>query len=191
MIIPNYPNYLEKSYIKRENDYLTVLYYGWLGENRGSEIIEGLLSFDKNIKIISAGWFSDKFTEAMFYKFKNNITYHGVLEQKDAQKLAIHADYILCCYAPINDNNINASPNKIYDSIHLKTPVIINSEVKISSFVKKYNIGIVIDNYDNIDYKTLTSVMKEKKNSFDFSNNLSKKFCWEKFESILIEAHCF
>ena len=38
-------------------------------------------------------------------------------------------------------------PNKIYDAIQIQTPVIINSEVKISKFVEKINLGYIIKDY--------------------------------------------
>ena len=50
--------------------------------------------------------------------------------------------YLFLYYPPTSLNNIYSSPNKIYDAINLKIPILVNNDTKSSNFVSKYNIGM-------------------------------------------------
>ncbi len=189
IVLPNYPK--KAIFPKKEKkSILTILYFGWLAVNRGTEIIEGLIKTRKLLKIIMAGWFGDKYTKSLVNKYSDIIEYKGVLEQAEIQTIgAKYADYILCVYAPINKNNINASPNKIYDAIHMNTPIIINSEVKTSVYIKNNNIGYIINNYYTINYNELYDELVNNKDKYCWDDNLKMKCSWENVENILINAH--
>ena len=122
-ILENFPN-AYKGTIKQNsrNAPLTILYNGWLGKYRGTEMINKILGVDKHIRIIMAGWFADE--ESKQLSHHPQVDYKGVMRQHEAMVLAAtEADYILCVYAPNNENNINASPNKIYDAIQTQKPL--------------------------------------------------------------------
>lgn len=191
LILPNYPFYKENIIKKEKAKDLSILYFGWLGKSRGSELINGLLGLKKSLKIISAGWIGDNYTKILFEKYDQNIINYGVLNQYEALKLSQKVDYIMCVYEPNNINNINASPNKIYDSIQIQTPVIINSEVKISKFVEEINSGYIIKDYYNISYKKFYSDLLKNRDSFRIKSGLRKKYCWEHIDHNIISAHKF
>src|SRR5690606_42137033 len=66
----------------------------------------------------------------------SDLQYYGILEQGKAIRLAaVRADYILCVYRPVNENNVYASPNKIFDAIQAGIPLIINREVNVAEWV--------------------------------------------------------
>lgn len=167
---------------------LTILYNGWLGKNRGTDFLLQLINVDSSLKIIMAGWFADETSRELANH--PQVDYRGIMTQEDALTIAAQeADYILCVYAPNNENNINASPNKIYDAIQTQTPLIINSEVYISSFVRDNAIGIVIPDYNNFDAGELIKQLKQKKKEFHFSPSLIDAYNWENIEHVLIAAH--
>ncbi len=99
------------------------------------------------------------------------------------------ADYILCVYAPINQNNINASPNKVYDAIQTKTPLIINAEVKVSEWVKNNGLGFILEKYHVIDYTCLYNDLNKTKRTFEINNELKLNYTWERREGSLFKAH--
>ena len=190
VVINNYPYFQKIQKRKIKNYPLSLLFVGWLGENRGGALIKGLLESKDNVKIYAAGWFSDDFTKNLIKKFPKQIEYLGVKSQQDIIKIgSLLADYILCVYEPLNSNNINASPNKIYDAIQMNIPVIINNEIKVSSFVKEKKIGYVIDDYYNIDYKKLYTDLVSQKNNFLFDTNMKHSYSWEIVEKKLQNAH--
>lgn len=190
VVVPNFPYNIENIPSKKSNEILTILYNGWMGLGRGTEIVEGLLKAGFPIKFLMAGWFSDDYTKGLVKRYTSQIDFKGVLAQKDALLMAAEfADYILCMYAPLNTNNINASPNKVFDSILVDTPIIINEEVKISKWVKDHNVGLVIDNYDVSDFELLYHQLLKYRGKFNHPNEFKKKYVWESVENNLLSAH--
>lgn len=190
LVLPNYPHSFKSEIKQKTTDKLTILYNGWMGLHRGTEVVEGLLKTGLPVRVIMAGWFSDDYTRELPGKYNESIEFLGVLPQAETHRIAAEeADYIMCVYEPINENNINASPNKIYDAIQTDTPVIINQEVKVSSFVNEHSLGIVIPTYSIADFHQLYFQLADRKNSFGFSPELKKKYSWENVEDVLLEAH--
>lgn len=188
-VLPNYPaQYNGPVRPSNSQDQLNVLFFGWLGMQRGGSIAKGLLEADERVRLIMLGWFSDEACKALTKHPR--VDYRGVIPQQQALEIAAtEADYILCLYEPLNLNTINASPNKIYDGIQTQTPLLINREVKVASMVENLNIGLVIPSYYPDDFATLAQFMIDNKGSFSFSPSLQNTYTWEKVEKILIEAH--
>ena len=190
LILPNYPETTNFTNEKESSDDLRILYYGWMGLNRGTEIIEGLLKTNFPLKIYMAGWFSDEYTSRMVKEYEARVEFVNVLPQRKALELArTKADYILCVYAPINENNINASPNKVYDAIQTQTPLIMNAEVKVSEWVLDKGIGFIFPEYKVEDYNELYNCLQSAKNTFVFSEDLRIDFNWENVADSLLKAH--
>lgn len=188
IIIPNVPNKKKYNLKKTDNEYITICYFGSLIKERGSEFIANLLDYNKNIKIIAAGWIYDNYTGKLFEN--QNIRYIGIKKQEEINSiLSEEGDYLLSIYPCNNLNNIYASPNKIYDSIQTETPLIINSGVKVSEFVKIQNIGYVINNNEIIDYEELINNLFKNRKKYQFSEVLKNRYCWENYEELLLEIY--
>jgi glycosyltransferase involved in cell wall biosynthesis len=59
-----------------------------------------------------------------------------------------HADLGLSLDQPTNPNYEFSLPNKVFDYIHATTPVICSNVVEVAALVRKYDLGIVLDDYD-------------------------------------------
>ena len=156
---------------------------------RGGRLVKGILETnDVRIKIIMAGWFVED--EARDLTNHPQVEFKGVMPQRDALNLAAtKADYIVCVYAPENTNNIYASPNKVYDSVHTETPLIINREAKVSEFVREHNIGFILDSYYDDDFPKIIEHLIERKSSYSFPEKLKEKCSWESIDARLLDAH--
>lgn len=171
IVIPNYPkkediidliNLPKKIFNKNK---ITIGYFGSMVKDRGVEFMYNLLKYSE-IDIICGGWCYDEFSK----KFINHskVTYVGILEQKEIFKMLKHKiDYLVAIYPDNNLNNIYASPNKIWEASILDIPLIINSETKISNYVKKENLGLVIS-CKNINFSETVNLLK------NYSNNSKK-----------------
>lgn len=189
-VLPNFPEYFSYNTEKESSEELRILYNGWMGLNRGTEIIEGLLKTKLSLTIFMAGWFSDGYTAALVNQYPVNIKFLGTIPQQQALELAQQqADYILCVYAPVNQNNINASPNKVYDAIQTKTPLIINAEVKVSEWVKNKGLGFILEKYNVDDYIDLYNHLNKSKRNFKFDDELKLQYTWEHIEENLFKVH--
>jgi len=65
----------------------------------------------------------------------------------------------------------------------------INAEIKIASFVRDNNIGLIIEDYDAVNISDLINKMFEKRIPLYSKEELTNKYTWENIESILIKAH--
>ncbi|MBC8046659.1 MAG: hypothetical protein H7Y00_07675 [Fimbriimonadaceae bacterium] len=189
IVLQNYPNKFTGSVKKKtEKGKIAILYNGWLGVNRGTDVIEKLLGASPEVYVIMAGWCIDERTKALCKH--DRVKYKGIITQEESLEIAAgQADYILCVYSPINENNINASPNKIYDAIQTHTPVIINAEVKISEFVKHENIGFILNQYNFQNGAEIIALLNQMKNMFHFSDELVSLCTWENIENRLVDVH--
>lgn len=187
-IVPNYPDEVTCLPVKKRSSHLTLMYYGWLGELRGTETARKLLDADPGLHLIMAGWVADEPSRTLTQHPR--VEWLGVLPQAEALRIAAEkADYILCVYAPIHDNNINASPNKIYDAIQTRTPVVINAEVKVAGFVAQAGIGPVLPAYRSHDYAALARSLHENREAYVFSEELRQRYTWKNAEPALFEVH--
>ena len=186
-ILENFPNrYLGSTEKNSKN--LTIFYNGSMSNARGTVFLQKLTEKYPDVNVIMAGWMADKNTKS--FSQSNFVDYKGILTQKEAMIIAAReSNYIMCCYEPSNLNNINASPNKIYDAIQTKTPVIINKEVIVSDFVKKKKIGLVLSSFYEYDIDKVYEKLIECKDKFTFNNSDLIEYSWENIESKLLKAH--
>lgn len=187
-VLPNYPHRWAESITQKErNKDLTIMYFGWLGAKRGTETILSMLETGIPLKVMMAGWIADKLSEQL--SRHKSVTWLGTLEQNQALRVAANVDYILCVYAPINQNNVNASPNKIYDAMQLKVPVVINREVAVSSFVETQQIGYILEKYDPENWDAIVHDLTRVKGTYCFSEEIIQSYTWENVSIELIRAH--
>jgi hypothetical protein len=188
VVVENYPYQFQNIQPKAAAiDELLILYSGSLGVTRGTGLLEDLIKLSPKVKIWLVGWLYDEPTKNL--STHPQAEYLGVKTQQETMALASKCDYILSVYEPINENNINASPNKIYDAIQAQTPVIINAEVKIAQFVTDNNLGFVTNSFYEKDTEKLLNQLISTKKSYVFDRAISQKYTWEAIENKLVEAH--
>jgi hypothetical protein len=189
VVVPNVP-FFDKNIFhinKNKCNKIRLGLFGSLAENRGVQFAKNLLEYDPSkYEIIAAGWLSDEYSKNLISC--DGVSYLGVMKQEHLLSyIAQNVDYIISIYPLSNLNNINASPNKIYDSIHTKTPIIMNDGIKVSKFINDNGIGLIISSNDTVQDIDL----KLTESSFDniFTEDLAISNSWCKFENLLIDLH--
>jgi len=177
-VIENYPFHVKRPFVEKDNVIVNLFFSGSLHETRGWSFIKQFANVYP-FRVYLAGWnnLDDK-----DFILPDNFINLGLLNQDETlifMNNIIH--WVFCLYEPINDNNINASPNKIFDAIHTNCGVIINSELSVSNFVDENNLGLVInDYYDSIDnYK---NYLISAKNNFVYSDELKSFYSFNQYE---------
>ena len=61
--------------------------------------------------------------------------------------------------------------------------------MKVSSFVKENNIGVVLNSFDDYNVDEVYKEVIDKKQTFDFNDANANKYPWESIEKKLIKAH--
>lgn len=147
-ISPNMPNFIEK---KRE---LTeIIKIGFVGVIRFETIykfIKVCMDYGKNIEVHLYGIYSDG--DEWAHKAKelkaDNIYYHGKFKNpEDLPGIYENIDMLLCAYTP-NLGVMFAEPNKLYESIYFRCPIIVSENVFLGEKVKRLGVGYAINSMD-------------------------------------------
>lgn len=115
---------------------------GLIGRTRGVCSVERFARKNKHIKIIAAGKIIDKYGE----QFVNleNVEYLGYVNQETLFEKIQDCQGIFSLYDTSKEINVLAASNKLYDSVMLGVPVIVNEGLSVEHFVKHNNIGHIV-----------------------------------------------
>lgn len=187
-VVENYPYTVQERFAKAARpDELILFYNGSMSATRGTDLLLNMLDAAPRMRVWMAGWIYDEATQRL--AGHPQVTNYGTVSQQESLRLAAQADYILSLYEPVNENNINASPNKIYDAIQARTPVIINGEVLVAAWVRRNNLGYVMESFYQRDYARLFADWQARKATYTFSEELAHAHTWEAVEGKLLAAH--
>lgn len=113
----------------------------------------------------------------------DNVNYLGILDQHALFDIINDSKGIFSLYDPNVEINRLAASNKLYDAMMLGIPVITNYGLLASDYVKKNEIGIVLDFEYNSSWAELDK-LNDKKIFEEFSRNARKiyleKYSFEK-----------
>lgn len=188
-VIPNVPFRMHFSSQKpNKPHHLTLCYFGTLTRHRGSEFVHQLVCSSSAVEVHCAGWVKDEFTEKLISHPR--VHFHGVITQTDANRMLHNiGDYLVAIYPDDNLNNINASPNKLYDAMHAQKPLIINNSCRVAAFVADHNLGVVVDLNRIENFRRFAAELLSRRDEFNVDQSLLEEYCWEHFEQSLINLH--
>jgi glycosyltransferase involved in cell wall biosynthesis len=122
-----------------------VLYYGWLGVERGVkllvEAVKGLSGV--GLTLAGRGELEQWVREAA--KSNPSIRFLGWLKMKDLEPLIAEADLVPSLYEPRTKNAMIATPGKLLTAMSLSIPSLVPSGTYQAEMVKKHGCGVVVD----------------------------------------------
>lgn len=134
----------------KETD-ITIGYFGTLDKRtRGLEELVKQAELNRNINLTigGAGALSDYFES---YDGPAKINYIGRFKHSDLVKLLNEIDFNWAYYCPSIELHRYAAPNKFYEHLYFKKPIIVSDIIPQASFVDTKKTGIVIANIAEID----------------------------------------
>jgi glycosyltransferase involved in cell wall biosynthesis len=181
--------------LKKTNEKL-VIYQGALNMGRGLEMAIAAMKHLNNCRLIIAG---SGYLEgelkmlAESLDLHNKVQFFGMIRPDILVKYTVQADLGISLEENTGLNYFYALPNKLFDYIQARIPVLVSDMPEMSSIVKKYNIGKSIQTNDPLE---LAATMNEMLFSFNlreiWKQNLEKaanELCWENEESKLVEIY--
>lgn len=91
----------------------------------------------------------------------DNIIYHGSFSNPDdLPDIYKGIDMVLCTYSPTLGVKY-AEPNKLYEAIYFRCPIIVSENVFLGDKVKRLNVGYVINAMDENNIKAFLSGLNE------------------------------
>ena len=197
-LVLNCPRYnpIEKKNMLREelgirDDQKIFLYQGALSSLRG--LRELLVCFskmndDKNVVVFMGyGPMEDEINNCK----SKNVFYHKAVSPQKLLGYTSSADYGVFVCGNICKNFYYCLPNKLFEYLHAGLPVIVSDLYELGDFVERNKVGLVCR---DTSVKSIQNAIEDVLllNYNELSNNalaISKKFCWENQEKILISEY--
>lgn len=146
----NISNLELKESVVKLNCNLSKITIGFLGliryENENRIIIESLKNSDKYLlKYVGRIYDGCKLQQYCEQENIANVSFDGEFKNEDKGRLYNNIDIINAVYGNKTYEVKTALPNKLYDCLLFKKPMIVSNNTYLADVIEKYNLGIAID----------------------------------------------
>ena len=119
-------------------------------------------------KLYFAGMYKDDFLQQYIDRNKlDYVEFSGKFESKDKSTIYRNIDIVNCYYGITGESHKEyALPNRLYDAVYCKRPILALNGTALAKIVKKYDIGIVVDESDDVKNALDEYVEKFDKSKF-------------------------
>lgn len=161
VVLPNVP--LKTDMAVAQNNYheiFTVFVLGTIWDSRGIDTLLTAVDDSEKIRILVAGNIPQKWVKDRVLSHPS-VDYRGALSQEETFRLFDQIDVVFVFYDPSLPICERASPTKLYESMMMGKPVIVNKEIMISKKVLDWDIGYLCG-YDDVNgLKSLLSSLSK------------------------------
>lgn len=175
-------------------DYI-LIYHGVICENRGIEQILSAISNLPGINLLILGNYQTKDfkmqLEDLIKKTNTRVIVKPAVPHSELWKYIGAADICVVPIIPVYASYYFALPNKLFEAIQSKTPLLVSDLPEMSRIVKKYGIGEVVDTQSTEDVCKKIDILLKNGKAF-YKNNLelaAAELVWDKEKEILISAY--
>lgn len=119
-------------------------------ERGGEELLQAMAAIDNAVLfIIGSGDVIPKLKKmASEERLEDKIRFMERMPWKELMQYTLHADLGFSLDKPHSVNYKYSLPNKLFDYIHTRTPVIVSDVVEVRKIVKEYDIGLILPQVD-------------------------------------------
>jgi len=142
-----------KTIEKYPNELFTIFYGGMLSKNRGLLKLLDVIRNDRNVSLIVAGSGEGEMQLVDSFKQEKNITFLGQISHVEALEYTFKCDVIFAFYNPEIPINQLASPNKLFEAMMCRTPIIVNLETTMAKLVQEIDCGFAVPYEDENQLK--------------------------------------
>ena len=175
------------------NKKMLILQGSGINMDRGAEEAVTMMQYLENVVlyVIGSGDVFDKLKELVkILKLENKVFIKNRMSYQELMEYTKIADLGLSLDKGTNLNYEYSLPNKVFDYIQAKTPLLVSNRKEIASLVLDNNIGLVVE---NLDPEKLAQIIKnifiDQELLKEWRENLvkaQKRYNWEK-ESIKLK----
>ena len=199
-VIRNLPSRVEKILqpqvaLKKPGENL-IIYQGSLNMGRGLELAISAMQFMENTRLIIAGtgdvevnlW---ELTRSL--KLQEKVHFTGRIPPEELRQYTIQADLGISLEEKLGLNYYYALPNKLFDYIQARIPVLVSDLPEMAQIVAHYGIGKVNHSHDPYElalvFKEMLSDTGERQIWQSNLEAASGELCWENEEGLLIDLY--
>ena len=160
---------------------LSIAYVGILGPGRFIEELLAVVADCEGIHLFIGGFgLFEKLCIDYSNKYKN-IHFLGKLDYSETLSLEKACDVIVSIYDPSIPNHKYAAPNKFYEALALKKPVIMVEGTGLSNEVKEHGLGLVMAKYDRKSFLNEIELLINKEYRYPSNSYLlyEERYSWK------------
>lgn len=189
------PDYLVKMpKVISNTGQITLFYAGVIHPSRGLEYMIDAVGELSNVCLILAG--DGRGSDALKRRIKNksNIQYIGYLSYESVMEKSLESDILFAFYDVRLPSNKYASPNKLFEAMMCRKPIIVNDGNTMADKVRKINCGLVVPYGDIRAIKEAIITLMEnpelcKRLGENGREAYEKQYSWDIMESRIVEAY--
>jgi glycosyltransferase involved in cell wall biosynthesis len=182
----------DKQKKRRENN-RRIIYQGVLNMGRGLELAIRAMQYTQNARLIiaGAGYYENTLRDLVrALKLHDKVRFIGRVPPAKLSKYTKDADLGISLEENIGLNYYYALPNKLFDYIQAKIPVLVSNMPEMAAIVCKYDIGKITDTKDPLILAQLfTEMLHNQNHRILWRKNLeiaADELCWEIEENKLL-----
>jgi glycosyltransferase involved in cell wall biosynthesis len=194
--LPTKSENLQPQIILKKNREHLIIYQGSLNMGRGLELAIRAMGYISNARLIIAGAGDvegelRELTESL--SLMERVHFTGRITPGELRLYTIQADLGISLEEKLGLNYYYALPNKLFDYIQARIPVLVSDLPEMSRVVTQYAIGKVNHTHDPYELSLVFQEMLSDKNKRrEWRSNLEKaarELCWEQEEKILTNIY--
>ena len=171
-----------------------VLYYGWLGEERGVRLLVRAVEGLEGVVLTLAGRGELEGLVREAAGSNPSIRFLGWLKMNELEPVIADADLIPSLYEPRTRNAILATPGKLLTAMSLSIPTLVPRGTYQAEIVEKHRCGVVVDWADLDDVRGAIRRLASDPESYGKMSEASyaafeSDFSWEVMEGRLAKAY--
>jgi glycosyltransferase involved in cell wall biosynthesis len=182
-------NELPKNSVKK-----IILYQGSINMGRGLELMLETMKYTDNTTLVIAGdgyLLPNIKNLARLYKVNGKVVFTGRLTPDELRKVTVTASLGLSIEENMGLNYYYALPNKLFDYIQARIPVLVSDLPEMAAIVRDYNIGeVVVSRNAEAIAQQITGMLNDSVLQIQWSKNLEKaaaELTWENDSTVLVE----
>lgn len=187
LVIKNLPTKKKITFEEAKNKY--IIYQGALNNGRGLLVLlEALQMIDIQLKIVGKGPFISQIKEKIAQlKLEDKVELLGEITPEDLIPITQKASLGVSLEEDLGLSYRYSLPNKLFDYIQAKTPVLATYLPEIKNIVETYNIGEIIEDHSpKTISKTIRKMLKNGKKYYQPQlEKASKELVWKNQENLL------
>ncbi|WP_353120209.1 glycosyltransferase [Myroides odoratus] len=185
----SYPN--ELSHFKHTKPYILWLGGALKGRNFGA-FFEAFRLVQSNFNLVILGKVEREYQEEIKKGIEQGIIYNAFVKQSDLIRFIDHASLSVVLYNDLKPNSLYCEPNRLYQLIFRKIPVVVGSNPTLKKVVEQYKVGVVLsDSGKSVDEMVCAfeKLKEEDKKQYQLeATTIETNFSWEKQFSNILNA---
>lgn len=192
LVLKNLPEYKNTPFINPKEKY--ILYQGALNNGRGLiPLLEAMQTVDQiKLKIAGKGPFKKDLDKAIIqFNIEDKVEFLGNIHPTELVKITQNATIGISLEEDLGLSYRYSLPNKLFDYIQAKTPILATNLPEIKKVITKFEIGEIIKNHSPKNISIAINKMISNGKPY-YQNNLekaSKELIWENQTGILLSVY--